>query len=102
MVKDSYLNVERILEAAKTHLVDAIHPGYGLLSENADFARACTKADIVFIISRRLRLLSEWETRQVPAKLPNKQAYLLYQALMVSWTLSRLLNVSPKSWAIRS
>ena len=49
MVKDSYLNVERILEAAKTHLVDAIHPGYGLLSENADFARACTKADIVFI-----------------------------------------------------
>jgi acetyl-CoA carboxylase, biotin carboxylase subunit len=46
---DSYLNVERILEAARRHRVEAIHPGYGFLSENADFAAACEAAGIVFI-----------------------------------------------------
>jgi acetyl-CoA carboxylase biotin carboxylase subunit len=49
MVKDSYLNAERILEVASTFNVDAIHPGYGLLSENATFARACAQAGVVFI-----------------------------------------------------
>lgn len=45
----SYLNVEALLEAAKRTGADAIHPGYGFLSENADFARACEAAGIVFI-----------------------------------------------------
>lgn len=48
-VNQSYLVVENILEAAKKTGADAIHPGYGFLSENADFAKACKKADIVFI-----------------------------------------------------
>ncbi|MEK7831194.1 MAG: biotin carboxylase N-terminal domain-containing protein, partial [Acidobacteriota bacterium] len=48
-VKDSYLNAERILEAAKLTGAEAIHPGYGFLSENADFAEACAAAGIVFI-----------------------------------------------------
>ena len=49
MVKDSYLNAQRILEVAKTFKAEAIHPGYGLLSENAGFSRACSQAGIVFI-----------------------------------------------------
>ncbi len=47
--KDSYLNVEKIIQAAKQHNVDAIHPGYGFLSENADFARRCQQEGIIFI-----------------------------------------------------
>ncbi len=45
----AYLDIPRIIELAKKHGVDAIHPGYGFLSENADFARACEAAGIKFI-----------------------------------------------------
>ncbi len=45
----SYLNVEAILAAAKATGAGAIHPGYGFLAENADFAEACTAAGIAFI-----------------------------------------------------
>ncbi|MDQ2693079.1 MAG: acetyl-CoA carboxylase biotin carboxylase subunit [Chloroflexota bacterium] len=47
--KESYLNVDRILEAAKQTQADAIHPGYGFLSENAAFAAAVTSAGLTFI-----------------------------------------------------
>jgi acetyl-CoA carboxylase, biotin carboxylase subunit len=46
---ESYLRIDRILEAARKHGAEAVHPGYGFLSENADFAEACDKAGIVFI-----------------------------------------------------
>src|ERR1700738_5004445 len=46
---ESYLNVQRILEVAAQAKVEAIHPGYGFLAENAGFARACQEAGIVFI-----------------------------------------------------
>ena len=45
----AYLGIEEIIALAKRKNVDAIHPGYGFLSENADFAQACEKADIIFI-----------------------------------------------------
>jgi geranyl-CoA carboxylase alpha subunit len=48
-VGESYLSIERILEAAHTSGADAIHPGYGFLSENEHFAEACAKAGLVFI-----------------------------------------------------
>src|SRR5262245_47343194 len=44
---ESYLRIDRILEAAQRHRADAIHPGYGFLSENAAFAAACEDAGIV-------------------------------------------------------
>ena len=47
--KDSYLRWERILEAAKVTGAEAIHPGYGFLSENDEFAQACANAGLVFI-----------------------------------------------------
>jgi acetyl-CoA carboxylase biotin carboxylase subunit len=46
---ESYLRIDRILDAARKHGAEAIHPGYGFLSENADFAAACEAAGIVFI-----------------------------------------------------
>ena len=46
---DSYLNVETILEAARRTNAGAIHPGYGFLAENVEFAEACAAAGIVFI-----------------------------------------------------
>ena len=49
LVKDSYLNINAILTVAKRSGVQGIHPGYGLLSENADFARKCSENGIVFI-----------------------------------------------------
>jgi acetyl-CoA/propionyl-CoA carboxylase, biotin carboxylase, biotin carboxyl carrier protein len=46
---ESYLNVEKIIDTAKGAGAEAIHPGYGFLAENADFARACAEAGITFI-----------------------------------------------------
>ncbi len=46
---ESYLNIEKIIDTAKQAGAEAIHPGYGFLAENADFARACAEADVVFI-----------------------------------------------------
>ena len=48
-VGESYLLGERIIEAARKTGADAVHPGYGFLSENADFARACEQAGLTFI-----------------------------------------------------
>ena len=47
--RESYLRGDRIIEAARECGAQAIHPGYGFLSENADFARACAQAGVVFI-----------------------------------------------------
>lgn len=48
-VGESYLHAEKIIEACRISGADAVHPGYGFLSENSDFARMCEKAGVTFV-----------------------------------------------------
>jgi pyruvate carboxylase len=54
---DAYLDIEDILRIAKEHDVDAIHPGYGFLSENSDLAKRCNEEGFIFIGPRLEHLI---------------------------------------------
>jgi len=83
---DSYLSFEKILDAARSTGADAIHPGYGFLSQNAKFAEACRKSGITFVgpsasaiaamgskIEAR-RLVDQAGVPVVPGELPRDQS----------------------------
>jgi len=76
----SYLLGDKIIEVAKNLEVDAIHPGYGFLSENADFAEACEKNNILFIgpKSKAIKIMG--------SKLAAKEAVKAYNIPMVPGT----------------
>ncbi len=66
--KDSYLNVEALLAAAKQTNAEAIHPGYGFVSENADFAVRCGEENITFVgppATAMLRMKDKSEARRL-------------------------------------
>ncbi|MFO0423878.1 MAG: biotin carboxylase N-terminal domain-containing protein, partial [Planctomycetia bacterium] len=67
----SYLDIEGIVALAKAHGVDAIHPGYGFLSENPDFAAACQKAGITFV-GPRVELLQTLGDKTAARELASK------------------------------
>ena len=71
---DSYLNVPAVISAAEIANVDAIHPGYGLLSENANFAEVCRASNIKFIgpPPEVTRLMGEKDKARQAMKLMNE------------------------------
>src|SRR6201991_4925118 len=71
--KDSYLNVPAVISAAEITGADAVHPGYGLLSENASFAEVCRASNIKFIgpPPDTMRMMGEKATARTTMKKAN-------------------------------
>ncbi len=84
----SYLRGDKIIEVAKALHVDAIHPGYGFLSENADFALACEQNDIIFIgpKSKAIKIMG--------SKLAAKEAVKAYNIPMVPGTDEAITDIA--------
>src|ERR1044072_9231672 len=76
----SYLRADKIMEVAKETGADAIHPGYGFLSENAGFSKAVTDAGLIFIGP------SAWSIEMMGSKIAAKQAAKQFNVPMVPGT----------------
>ena len=66
----SYLNIQQLISAAEITNVDAIHPGYGFLSENAEFSRVCEEYGIKFIGASPEMITPEWQCEWARERLP--------------------------------
>ncbi len=85
---ESYLRIDKLLAAARAHGADAIHPGYGFLSENADFAAACAGAGVTFIGP------SEASIRALGSKTSARQLALSVGAPVVPGTDAAITDLS--------
>jgi len=85
---ESYLRIDKIIEAAKSVGANAIHPGYGFLSENEDFAEACLDAEIIFIGP------SPNTIKIMGSKLAAKEAVAKFNVPLVPGTSSPISDVS--------
>src|SRR5215470_838295 len=92
----SYLNIPAVISAAEIANVDAIHPGYGLLSENANFAEVCETCNIKFIgpSPEVIRLMGEKEKARAAMKsagvpiLPGSEGVLASEDEAMEWARS--------------
>ena len=90
---DSYLNIPAVISAAETANVDAIHPGYGLLSENANFAEVCQASGVTFIGPKpeTIRLMGEKEKARAAMKkygvpiLPGSDGVIANEGEALEW-----------------
>src|SRR5512141_767887 len=90
---DSYLNIPAVISAAEIANVDAIHPGYGLLSENANFAEVCRECGLTFIgpPPEIIRLMGEKEKARAAMKkagvpiLPGSDGILQSEGEAMEW-----------------
>ena len=98
---ESYLRIDRIISAAEITDVDAIHPGYGFLSENAHFAEVCESCNIRFI-GPSPRAMRRSRTRPSAARSPKKPAWPPRPVPTASWKKKRTRSRSPNASAIRS
>ena len=93
---DSYLNIPAVISAAEIANVDAIHPGYGLLSENANFAEVCLSSGLTFIGPKpeTIRLMGEKEKARAAMKqhgvpiLPGSDGVIATEAEALEWARS--------------
>jgi propionyl-CoA carboxylase alpha chain len=83
----SYLRGDKIIEVAKSLHVDGIHPGYGFLSENADFAELCEKNDVIFIGPRSHAI------KVMGSKLAAKETVKAYDIPMVPGTDEAITDI---------
>jgi geranyl-CoA carboxylase alpha subunit len=90
--KDSYLSVPKLLQAAKNSGADAVHPGYGFLSENADFAQAVTEAGLVWIGPPACAMRAMADKAQARQHMQNAGVPVLPGSLDASTDMAALLQ----------
>jgi len=83
---ESYLRIDKILEVAKKSKSDAIHPGYGFLSENPDFSRRIKESGLIFIGP------SEFSIRNMGDKISARQIMTKAGVPVVPGTKEKILN----------
>ena len=97
---EAYLGISQIIELAKAKSVDAIHPGYGFLSENQDFAKQCEEAGITFI-GPTAEMMGQVEIRFSPSWWLTGPESLPFPAWMKRSAVKRTQSNLPDSAVIR-
>lgn len=85
---ESYLVIDKIIQAAKASGADAIHPGYGFLSENGDFSKRCKEEGIIFIGPDPYAIKTMGD-KTAARELMSKRMYPFRRALKRNWKISK-------------